>query len=240
MSKVMAVNGSPRGEKGSTAMILSPFLKGMEDAGADVDLVYVDRLKIKPCDCNEMRCWFKHPGECRHKDDMRELLPRIREANILVLATPVYVPLPGDMQHLINRLSPLMDPHVERREGRTRARFRKDVAIKKIVLVSTGGWWEKENFGTVTRIVQELAENGSVEFTGAVLRPHVDVMKRNGVLTADGNEVLRAAEQAGRELIEKGAMDAVTLEAVARPLMSEAAHRRWFNQVAAGLEGVGG
>jgi len=231
MTTVLAVNGSPRMEKGSTAMILAPFLQGMTAAGAQADIVYVDRLKIKPCDCGEMRCWFKHPGECRHKDDMQDLLSRLRGADILVLATPVYVPLPGNMQHAINRLSPLMEPVVENRGGRTRARLREGVAIKKMVAVSTGGWWEKENSDTVVRIVQELAENASVEFAGAVIRPHADVMRRNGELTADGETVLRAAEQAGRELMEKGAMDKATLEAVSRPLISEKAHRRFFNQM---------
>jgi multimeric flavodoxin WrbA len=231
MTNVVAINGSPRMEKGSTAAILAPFLRGMTAAGARADVVYVDRLKIKPCDCGEMRCWFKHPGECRHKDDMPDLLLRLREADILVLATPVYVPLPGNMQHAINRLSPLMDPVVVYRGGRTRARFRAGVAIKKMVAVTTGGWWEKENSDTVVRIVQELAENASVEFAGAVIRPHVDVMKRGGELTPDGEIVVRAVEQAGRELIEKGAMDRATLEAVCRPLVPEKVHRRWFNEM---------
>jgi multimeric flavodoxin WrbA len=237
MSKVVAVNGSPRMEKGSTAMIAAPFLKGMTDAGAQVDLVYVDRLKIKPCDCGEMRCWFKHSGECHHRDAMRDLYPALREAEILVLATPVYVPLPGNLQHFINRLSPLMDPVVETRAGRTRARLRSDVGIKKFVLVSTGGWWEKENFGTVTRIVQELAENGSVEFAGAVLRPHVEAMKRDGQLTTDGKEVIRMLERAGRELIQDRVMSAATLEAISRPLILRETYNRWFNQSAATASG---
>jgi multimeric flavodoxin WrbA len=219
MNKVVAINGSPRMDKGSTAMILGPFLQGMTDASAQADLLYVDRLKLKPCDCGEMRCWFRHSGECHHRDDMRDVYPTLRQADILVLATPVYVPLPGGMLNFINRLSPLIDPFVETRGGRTRARFREGIAIDRMVLVSTGGWWEKENFGTVVRIVQELAENASVEFAGAVLRPHVDLMKRDGELTVGGKEVMSAVEQAGRELIERGARSAATLEAVSRPLV---------------------
>jgi multimeric flavodoxin WrbA len=237
MSKVMAINGSPQMEKGNTAMILAPFLQGMQDAGAETSLVYVDTLKIKPCDCGQMRCWFKHPGECHHRDDMRDLFPRLREADILVLATPVYVPLPGDMQHFINRLSPLMDPYVEVRDGRTRARFREDVAIEQMVLVSTGGWWEKENFDTVLRIVRELAENAGAEFAGAVLRPHVNVIRRGGELTEDGGAVLRAVAQAGRELVEKRAMAAATLEAISRPLVSEQVFLRGWNQAAQAASG---
>ena len=81
---------------------------------------------------------------------------------------PVYIPLPGAMQNVINRLCPLIEPRLEFRQGRTRARFRDDVNIRKIVLVSTGGWWEKENFDTVVRIVEELAEAASVEFGGSI------------------------------------------------------------------------
>jgi multimeric flavodoxin WrbA len=231
MSRVMAINGSPRMGKGDTAVILAPFLRGMEEAGAEVDLVYADRLKIKPCNCNEMRCWFEHPGECKHKDDIAELLPRVREADILVIATPIYIPLPGNMQHLINRLSPLMDPVLETRKGRTRARFRSDVKIKQIALVSTGGWWEIENFGTLRLIVEELAANASVEFAGAVLRPHVQLMKRAGELTEEGEAILREAAEAGKQLMRDGAMSPATLEAISRPLTSEEAFRRRWNEL---------
>lgn len=228
-TRVVAVNGSPRLDKGSTGQLLGAFLRGAEKAGAGIDLVYPSRLKIKPCNCNSMDCWFKHPGECSHKDDMLEILPRVGTADVLVLATPIYVPLPGAMQDLINRLSPLMEPEVTLREGRSRARYRDWVGIKQVVAVATGSWWELENFDTVLRIVREVAENASVQFAGAVLRPHADQMRKGGELTDDGKAVLAAAERAGRELIEQGHIQASTLEAVHRPLASEAEVRKWFN-----------
>jgi len=40
MLNVVAVNGSPNKEKGRTAMILTPFLQGLEDLGATIDLYY--------------------------------------------------------------------------------------------------------------------------------------------------------------------------------------------------------
>jgi len=180
MTKVVAINGSPRMDKGNTAMILDPFIQGITDAGSDVELFYARRLKVEPCTCSEMFCWYSEPGECCIKDDMELLYPKLREADIFVLATPVYIPLPGDMQIIINRLCPLMEPFLETREGRTRGRFRDNVKIRKVVLVSTGGWWEKGNFGTVVRIAEELAEDASVEFAGAVLRPHAFLMKKGG------------------------------------------------------------
>ncbi|MCK4411008.1 flavodoxin family protein, partial [Candidatus Bipolaricaulota bacterium] len=145
----VAINGSPRMGKGYTAMVLTPFMQGMMDAGSDVELFYTSRLRVKPCACGEMYCWYKKPGECCIKDDMQLLYPKLRKAEILILATPVYIPLPSEMQDIINRLCPLIKPFLETREGRTRARFHEEVGIQKIVLVSTGGWWEKGNFGTV-------------------------------------------------------------------------------------------
>jgi len=50
MIKVVAINSSPKMEKGRTAKILSPFLEGMEKAGATVELFYTKRLNFKPCD----------------------------------------------------------------------------------------------------------------------------------------------------------------------------------------------
>ena len=68
MNKTVAINGSPRMEKGDTAMVLAPFIEGMIDAGSDVELFYASRLKVKPCTCGEMYCWYKRPGECCFKD----------------------------------------------------------------------------------------------------------------------------------------------------------------------------
>jgi multimeric flavodoxin WrbA len=231
MSRAVAVNGSPRMEKGCTAMVLAPFIEGMTEAGCEVELFYAGRLKIKPCACGEMYCWYKKPGQCCIKDDMELLYPRLREADTLVLATPVYIPLPGGMQDVINRLCPLMKPLLETRQGRTRGRFREDVGIRRIVLVSTGGWWEKANLDTVVRIARELAEDASVEFAGAVLRPHAFVMTDGEQLTKDGEAVLEAARKAGYELVKDGVMNQETLEAVSRPLSGEAELLRRFNRM---------
>jgi len=227
--KVIAINGSPRMEKGYTALILTPFIQGMMDAGSEVELFYVRRLKVKPCTCGEMYCWYKKAGECCIKDDMQLLYPQLREADILILATPVYIPLSGEMQNFINRLCPLIEPFLETHQGRTRARFHKQVKIQKIVLVSTGGWWEKENFETVVRITEELAKVASVEFAGAVLRPHAFLMKEKGKLIKDGEAILNRVKRAGYELIKKGKMNKETLEAISCPLISEEELRSRYN-----------
>jgi len=231
MSKAVAINGSPRKQQGDTAMLLAPLIQGMKGAGCDVELSYAADLKVRSCNCPNMYCWYKKPGSCCLKDDMNLLYPRLWEADILILATPVYVPLPGEMQNVINRLCPLLEPLLETRDGRTRARFRKDVKIRKISLVSTGGWWEKGNFDTVVRIAKELAEDASVEFAGAVIRPHAFLMKQEGKLTSDGEVIIEATRKAGEQLVRNGAIGQETLEAISRPLIPESKLRDVYNSL---------
>jgi hypothetical protein len=214
---VVAINGSPKMEKGNTAKILMPFLEGMEKAGASVELYYARRLNVKPCD-GELHCWNKKPGQCYIDDSMQLLYPKLREADILVLATPVYIPLPGEMQNLINRMVPLMDPVLKRKNGRTRARFRADVKISKFVLVSSSGWWEMGNFGTMLRIVKELAKDVNVEFAGALLRPHSDRMAEN---REKAEKIFEAARQAGYELVKKRKISKNLFKIISQPLTSE-------------------
>ena len=217
MTKVVVISGSLRMEKSNATKILTPFIEGMMQAGASVELFYIKRLNIKPC-LGDLYCWNKNPGQCHIKDSMQMLYPKLREADILVLATPVYIPLPGEMQNLVNRLMPLIDPVLKRRGGRTRARMHADVKISKIALVSASGWWELGNFGTVVRIVKELAEDASVDFAGALLRPHASAMAEDKEKT---EKILEAARQAGFQLVEKGRISRNLLKVISQPLIPE-------------------
>lgn len=210
-------------EKSNTDKILTPFLEGMKQAGAEVETVYLKRLNIRPCE-GEFFCWFKKPGSCHIADDMQTLYPKLRDADIVVFTIPVYVPLPGEMQNMFNRLIPLLDPVVKARNGRTRAKFHADVKIKKMVLVSSCGWWEKANFGTVVRIVKEFAEDASVKFAGALLRPHIDWLVEKDEKTKD---IFHAAKQVGFQLIREGKISKTLLDIISQPLIS---HKRFLEE----------
>lgn len=219
MTKVIVVNGSPRKAKGNTGLLLKPFIEGMHESGADVDVIYASELKILPCSCGRMLCWTDEPGVCCVKDVMQTLYPQFRTASIWVFATPMYIPFPGDMQNLVNRLCPLIEPKLTMHNGRTRAQLRVDVKLCKIALVATGGWWEKENLDLLSHIVQEIAANMNVRFAGAMVRPHAYSMCKNGVVTPAGQLVLEAMRLAGRALVEQEQIPAALIERIGRPLV---------------------
>ncbi|MCK5585341.1 NAD(P)H-dependent oxidoreductase [Candidatus Bipolaricaulota bacterium] len=224
MGKSVAVYYSSSAESGNTARLLAAFMRGIERGGDSTETFAVKDLNISPC-TGEFHCWFKAPGQCHIQDDMQNLYPTLREADTLILATPVFIPLPGEMQNLLNRLCPLIEPELETREGRTRGRMRKDVSISRITLVSSSGWWELENFDTVVRIARELAEDVSVPFAGAVLRPHAAM----ALGSEKSQEVLDAAEQAGFELATSGSMSSETLALVSQPLVDQEQYREHLN-----------
>ncbi|MBU7004843.1 MAG: flavodoxin family protein, partial [Theionarchaea archaeon] len=79
MTRVLAINGSPRKDRGNTAMVLAPFIEGMEGAGAVTKVLYAAEIDINDC-LADFSCWYESPGECIQKDGMKELYPEIREA----------------------------------------------------------------------------------------------------------------------------------------------------------------
>ena len=89
--KVLALNSSPRGDgESKTAIMLNSLVAGMQESGAEVEVVALHRKKIRTCDgC--FTCWTKTPGTCIHKDDMtRELFPQWLKADLVVYASPLY------------------------------------------------------------------------------------------------------------------------------------------------------
>ena len=214
--KVLAINGSPHMGEGNTAMILNPFLEGMKEAGADVDLFYTRKLLIGPCN-GDMSCWFVNPGTCGQKDDMQMLLPKFKEADVIVWASPVYYAgVTGPLKNLMDRQLPL---HMQGELGSKR---------QKIVLVSTCGAWEVSMFDPLLQQMKALYSRpeGSSDFAGALLRPMADGMKEMIKAGETGlvDGVFRAAKEAGRQLAKEGKISEELQKEISRELMPRDAY----------------
>jgi len=213
--KVLAINGSPHMESGNTAMILDPLLEGMKEAGASVELFYTRKLKIGPCN-GDMSCWFKNPGKCGQDDDMQILLPKFKEADIIVWASPVYYAgITGPLKNLMDRQLPL---HVMG-EGSKK---------QKAVLVSTCGAWELSMFDPLLAQMKAIYDRpeGSSEFAGALLRPMAEGVKEMLKAGETGlvESVLLAAKEAGRQIVKEGRISEETQKAVSKELMPRDAY----------------
>jgi multimeric flavodoxin WrbA len=219
--KVVVINGSPKGDKGNTALILTPFIEGMKEAGAEVRIFYPAEMNIKPCQ-GEYNCWFKTPGKCFQDDDMQEFLPELMGTEILVLATPLYVDgMSGVLKNMLDRLIPFADPIIEFRDGHCRHPGRAKVKEGKLVLVSNCGFWEMDNFDALVEHIRAIGRNINMEFVGALLRPHGPALKGMMDQGMDMSDILEAAGDAGRQLVENGKISPDTLKTVGRDLLSK-------------------
>jgi multimeric flavodoxin WrbA len=82
--KVLGIYGSPR-KGGNTDLLLDRILEGAQAAGAEVDSIYVRKLKISGCrECGSC----DDTGECVIEDDMQTVYPLFREADVIFLASP--------------------------------------------------------------------------------------------------------------------------------------------------------
>lgn len=100
--RILVLNGSPR-PNGSTKGMVEAFREGAAAAGHLVDVVDVCRLKIGGCLACEY-CHTKGHGECVQKDDMQEIYALLKEADMLVLASPIYYHnISGQLKCVIDR-----------------------------------------------------------------------------------------------------------------------------------------
>jgi multimeric flavodoxin WrbA len=84
--KVIAFNGSPRVD-GNTENLLKEALRAVEESGHEVRLFTLNLMNIKPCqDCGGC----DNTGECIFIDDMNEIYAAIREADRIILASPIF------------------------------------------------------------------------------------------------------------------------------------------------------
>lgn len=85
--KVLILSGSPR-KGGNSDRLCDQFMKGAEEAGHEVEKIWVQGKKTAPC----IACYHckSHNGECAIKDDMAEILRKMLAADVLVLSSPVY------------------------------------------------------------------------------------------------------------------------------------------------------
>ena len=86
--KILAVNGSPRREKGNTARVLSAIATAVEPLGASVEMMYLADEGPEHCVHCGHSCFTD--GMCVREPGATVRSERIREADALILGAPVY------------------------------------------------------------------------------------------------------------------------------------------------------
>lgn len=101
--KVLILSASFR-KHGNSDTLCDEFMRGAQEAGHDVEKIYVNDKHINYCrGCGVCNTTHK----CVQKDDMAEILDKMVKADVIVMATPVYFySMNGQMKTLIDRTVP--------------------------------------------------------------------------------------------------------------------------------------
>jgi multimeric flavodoxin WrbA len=168
--KVIAFNGSPKGEESNTHVMVGAFLEGAAKAGADVENVFLAEKKIDHCrGC--FQCWLSPTAECVLKDDMAELIGLFSSADIVVFATPLHNDnVSSRLKVFIDRLLPLGDPHFAVDAAGETVHPGRNGESPKFVMIANCGFPEQSHFQVLRFIAQRMARNYRTEFVAEIYR----------------------------------------------------------------------
>lgn len=207
--KILAINGSPKGERSNTWQLAKAFLEGLNQAGeTEIRQANVSRMEIKPC-LGCFACWNKTPGSCCIRDDMSSVIENMLWADVILWSFPLYYfGVPGPLKNLMDRQLPTVLPFMtaDSDSGGHPTRF--DMSGKRHVVISTCGFYTaKGNYEGVTAMFDHICGKGKYTTVfcgqGELFRVK-ELQSRTG-------EYLSYVKDAGREFAQ-GALTAPTRE----------------------------
>ena len=188
--KVLGLFGSPR-RGGNTEILLEEALKGAEGEGAEIERLFLSDLKITPCiechGCDET-------GNCVILDDMQKIYPKLLEADVIILASPIFFyGVTAWAKTLIDRSQALWakkylvnDPSMGKRGKRRKGFF-----------ISVGATKGQKVFEGAILTVKYFFDALNAEYTGELLYRGVD--GKGEILKHP--KALEQAREAGRKLV---------------------------------------
>lgn len=152
MSKIVILVGSVR-KGGNTEMLAEAFADGARQ-NHEVEIISVSDYNINPCvGCNS--CFEREGHECFQQDDMQMIYSKLSEADVIVVASPVYFyGISAQLKALIDRLhTPL----------------RNTFKVKKLVLLCVAAATLQSVFDSIKIQYQLILDYFNLEDAGTVL-----------------------------------------------------------------------
>ena len=178
--KILILNGSPR-MKGNTAGLIEAFTRGAESAGNTVTRCDLQKMDIHPC----LGCYGggKNPDSpCVQKDDMDKIYPLYKEADVIVLASPLYYwTISGQLKCAFDRLFAVAECDPD---------YRNPLMETVLLMAAEGHGFEETEYW-----YDRLEKNLGWKSLGKVLAGGV-----TGIGDIEGKPELRMAEELGASI----------------------------------------
>ena len=227
--KILAINGSHRGNRGHTGFLLNKVASGAEKGGATLEVVNLASQKIHHCiscgKCNSpdhyLKCVFEE------KDDMKSILDKMAGSDILVYATPIYIfTMTGLMKVFLDRIystANVFDLQISK-SGKFFHHLNPDISSKPLVTLICCDNTEKETPKNAISYFRTYAKFQDAPVVGELVR-------NAGRFAAHGKnpdmfqiapklkESYDAFEKAGLELARNGRISKPTQKAASQDIL---------------------
>lgn len=179
MSKIIVLVGSMR-KDGNTDLLVQAFTEGASKNN-DVEIVSVADYQVNPCiGCNS--CFSREENKCFQDDDMSKIYEKLRTADIVVIASPVYFyGISAQLKGIIDRLHTPM---------------RNEFPIKKLALLLVGAASLPNLFDAIKLQYQLVLDFFHLENIGMVL-----VRDVKDIGDIEGNKALKEAFELGLSIL---------------------------------------
>ncbi|WP_423792946.1 flavodoxin family protein [Methanocaldococcus indicus] len=102
--KVLGISGSPR-PHGNTSFLVKEALEVIKKEGIDVEFISLSDKDMNPCLACDL---CKETGKCEISDDINDILEKMKEADAIILGSPVYFGgVSAQLKMLMDRSRPL-------------------------------------------------------------------------------------------------------------------------------------
>lgn len=183
---ILGISGSPRAG-GNTDILLDEALRGAAGCGARTGKIFLNALRYAPCqECEKIN----NDGSCVVQDDMEVVYAGIREADALILASPIFFgSLSAQTKMMIDRFQCAWI---------ARDRIKKEVFSRRkaCAFISVGASSRRDFFDNAKSIVKNLCATINARYSDELFCPGVD---EKGSVRAHP-DCMREAYEAGRRL----------------------------------------
>ena len=223
--KIFVLNGSPKRDKSDTMHITRAFLEGMQQAGGqEVEIINAVDKHIEYC-TGCFAC-MHNGGKCVHDDDMKAILEKILESDLLVFSYPLYCyGMPAPLKAILDRVLPLSRMTMEKVGERYEHVGQADVShLRYLMICGCGFPNSRHNFeAAVAQFKLMFPENHTI-----ITIPESPMFN---VPSADVVTKPRLAliRQAGLQYAKTGEIDASLLAQIQGPMIPEEVYAQIVN-----------
>ena len=215
--KILVLNGSPKKEKSDTMKITNAFISGMKEF-ADQDVQIINTIDKHIEYCTGCFSCMRNGGICIHDDDMKEILDRILESDLLLCSFPLYCyGMPASLKALIDRTLPLSSMAMQKVGDRYEHIGQADFSKLRYLMICGCGFPNSEhNFEPAAAQFRLLfADNSTV-----VTIPESPMFNapEAAVVTVPRLELVA---KAGKQYAETGSIEPELLEQLCSPMIPQ-------------------